>query len=941
MDPSPEATVGHIPVAEESIRMSASEGQQAEEPAEEAEELSRAESSVEAFRGAEKWVYHFGGGATEGSGSSKDLLGGKGANLAEMAILGLPVPPGFTITTDVCAHFVEHGRTYPLGLAAQVGEALAKMGEVMQSKFGSVDKPLLVSVRSGARVTMPGMMDTVLNLGLNDAIVESLSRLHGERFALDCYRRFIHMYAVVVLGIEASVFKDLSEVIMKQRPAVNKLEVSLEALREMKASFKRAVAEHGSSLPEDPIEQLWAAIGAVFGSWMNPRAKTWRRRHGIPASWGTAVNVQAMVYGNMGEDCATGVAFTRDPSTGAKEVFGEFLINAQGTDVLAGTHAPHALTLSEREAQGTELPSLQEAMPDAFSELLGARQRLESHFGEMQDIEFTVERSKLYVLQTRTGKRTVQAALKVAADMVKEGLISEDEAVGRIKPLGLGALLQPTLDPSAYRRVIARGLPVSPGAASGKVALATSEVVAFSQRGEAAILVREEIGPQDIDALCAAHAVVTSRGGMASNAAVVARSMGLPCVAGVRAMRVDLNKGLLAVNEVAVRSGEVVTVDGSTGEVVLGEVAKMLPSVLGDFATILGWADTSRRMRVSASADTAEDAATGLRLGAEEVGLVKTTQLFLTPDRLQATQEMVLAETGAQRQAALNKLLPAQRSDLAALFRVAAGKHIRICLLDAPLHELLEQAEERVHEAARAVGLPFETLRERAKKWLESSPTKALRGCRLFITRPEICEMQARAILEAASKAAETGDKPRLEIMVPMVATAKELEAVKKVIHRTAQCVMDEHGGQVSYSIGAVISLPCAALQAGALAAEVESLALDSEGLTQRALGLSMTDADAFARSLQAEGVLDQDPFLTLDQKGVGELIQIAAERSRRKRPQVVLGLCGMHGSDPESIAFCERVGLDYISCSPLRVPSARLAAAQAHLRERKRQRLT
>ena len=882
-----------------------------------------------------KWVYRFGDGAAEGRADMKNLLGGKGAGLAEMSNLGLPVPPGFTITTEVCTYFYAHEKSYPTDLRDQVADGLAALERSLGARFGDANNPLLVSVRSGARVSMPGMMDTVLNLGLNDQAVVGLARKSGdERFAYDSYRRFIQMYGQVVLGVDHHHFEELIENHKLETGANLDTDLSAEDWRTVVSGFKDVVSqEYGHPFPQDPEEQLWGAIGAVFGSWMNPRAVTYRRLHDIPADWGTAVNVQAMVFGNMGPDCATGVAFTRDPSTGANAFYGEFLVNAQGEDVVAGIRTPQHLTIAGKEANNSALPAMEEVMPEVLGELHKVRRILEDHYRDMQDIEFTVQRGKLWMLQTRTGKRTAQAALKIAVSLVEEGVIDREEAIRRIEPGSLDQLLHPMLDPSAKTTVLARGLPASPGAASGKVVFSADEAELFAARGEAVILVRIETSPEDIHGMHAARGVLTTRGGMTSHAAVVARGMGRPCVAGAGDLRIDYEARTMAARATLVKAGEIITIDGSTGEVMVGEVPTIQPELSGDFATLMGWADAIRRLKVRANAETPIDARAARRFGAEGIGLSRTEHMFFEADRIGAMRQVIMAEDEAGRRAGLAELLPIQREDFAEIFRIMKGLPVTIRLLDPPLHEFLPKTEAEFAEMARLTGREVAAIRHRALALHETNPMLGHRGCRLGITYPEIYEMQAAAIFEAAvAVVKETGEAVEPEIMVPLIATKKEFDILRAMIDRVGKEVMAREGTVVPYLVGTMIELPRAALLAGEIAETAEFFSFGTNDLTQTVFGLSRDDAASFVGAYQRLGIFEHDPFVTLDVTGVGELVRIAAERGRATRPGLKLGICGEHGGDPASIAFCHEVGLDYVSCSPYRVPIARLAAAQAAL---------
>jgi pyruvate, orthophosphate dikinase len=900
-----------------------------------------------------KWVYSFGDGAAEGRADMKNLLGGKGAGLAEMSNLGLPVPPGFTITTEVCTYYYGNGKSYPRDLAAQVEAALGTLETAIGARFGDGDNPLLVSVRSGARASMPGMMDTVLNLGLNDATAEGLARRSGDaRFAYDSYRRFIQMYGQVVLGVEHHHFEELLDDHKLETGATLDTELGAEDWRSIVVGYKEVVERAiGKPFPQDPGEQLWGAIGAVFGSWMNQRANTYRRLHGIPADWGTAVNVQAMVFGNMGEDCATGVAFTRNPSTGANEFYGEYLVNAQGEDVVAGIRTPQHLTVSGKKVNNSTLPAMEEVMPAVFADLVTVRERLEKHYRDMQDIEFTVQQGKLWMLQTRTGKRTAPAALKIAVEMVEDGVIDRNEAVRRIEPASLDQLLHPMLDPKAKKSVLARGLPASPGAASGAIVFSADEAEKRAGKGEDVILVRIETSPEDIHGMHAARGIITTRGGMTSHAAVVARGMGRPCVggaseilfvacgggrpcvAGAGDIRVDYKAGTLAARDIVAKAGDIVTLNGSTGEIMLGAVPTIQPELSGDFATLMGWADALRTMKVRANAETPLDARTARKFGAEGIGLSRTEHMFFDAGRITAVREMIMADDTAGRRAALAKLLPMQRDDFIALFTIMSGLPVTIRLLDPPLHEFLPKSDEEFAELGKVTGKDLGTIRHRAAVLHEANPMLGHRGCRLGISYPEIYEMQARAIFEAATAVQKkTGETVCPEIMVPLIATKKEFDILKEMIDGVGAEIAKASGIAIDYMVGTMIELPRAALLAGEIAKTAEFFSYGTNDLTQTTYGLSRDDAASFISTYQKQGIFAHDPFISLDVEGVGELVRIASERGRRTRKDLKLGICGEHGGDPASIQFCQEVGLDYVSCSPYRVPIARLAAAQSAL---------
>ncbi len=879
-----------------------------------------------------QWVYSFGGGHNEGRADMKNLLGGKGANLAEMASIGLPVPPGFTITTEVCTAYYKNNHAYPSELKAQVKAALACVEQAVGLRFGDATKPLLVSVRSGARVSMPGMMDTVLNLGLNDATVEGLTAAANDpRFAWDSYRRFIQMYGSVVLGVDHHKFEEIIEQTKLDTGAIEDTQLSADDWKNVVAGYRDMVAdETGKPFPQDPEEQLWGAIGAVFGSWMNPRAITYRRLHDIPAEWGTAVNVQAMVFGNMGEDCATGVCFTRDPSTGENAFYGEYLVNAQGEDVVAGIRTPQPM--SKAYAKDGELP-LETTMPEAYAELMRVRAALEKHYRDMQDIEFTIQQKTLYMLQTRNGKRTAAASLRIAVEMANEGLIDQKEAVRRVNPSALDQLLHPTLDPNAPRKLLAKGLPASPGAASGAVVFNADEAESRAGKGEAVILVRVETSPEDIHGMHAARGILTTRGGMTSHAAVVARGMGRPCVAGAGGIVVDYNAQTLSSGGQVVRGGDTITLDGSTGEVFLGSVSMVEPAMSGDFATLMQWADDNRRMGIRANAETPLDAETAKKFGAEGIGLCRTEHMFFDPERIGAVRQMIMANNEAGRRTALARLLPFQRDDFHKLFRIMAGMPVTIRLLDPPLHEFLPHADAELAELASVLGTDVETMRRRAVELAEANPMLGHRGCRLGISFPEIYEMQARAIFEGAiAVAKESGTAPVPEVMIPLIGTRKELEITRAQVDAVAKKVFEETGTTIEYTVGTMIELPRAVLIADQIAEIADFFSFGTNDLTQTVFGLSRDDAGKFLPSYVELGILTKDPFVSIDVEGVGAMVRMATEKGRATKPKLKLGICGEHGGDPASVAFCEQVGLDYVSCSPYRVPIARLAAAQAAL---------
>jgi pyruvate,orthophosphate dikinase len=885
--------------------------------------------------GSRRWVFAFGGGSADGDAGMKNLLGGKGANLAEMSALGLPVPPGFTITTEVCTRYYADGGAYPEDLVEQVAAGLAAIESAVGKGFGDAGNPLLVSVRSGARASMPGMMDTVLNLGLNDVTVEGLAELAGDRrFAFDCYRRFIQMYSNVVLGLDHHRFEEILDDRKDMLGVTIDTALGADDWQALVADYKAVVQRDlGIAFPQSPHDQLWGAIGAVFASWNNDRAKFYRRMHDIPDGWGTAVNVQSMVFGNMGDTSATGVAFTRDPSNGDGRLYGEFLINAQGEDVVAGIRTPQPLTRAAREAMGDKAPSMEEAMPQVFAQFQAAVGKLERHYRDMQDIEFTVERGRLYILQTRNGKRTAKAALKIAVDLASEGVISREEAIGRVDPASLDQLMHPTIDVDAPRDVIAIGLPASPGAATGKIVFTADAAERQWAAGEKVILVREETSPEDIRGMDAARGVVTARGGMTSHAAVVARGMGRPCVSGAGELQIDVKANELRARGRVFRAGDVITIDGARGEILAGSVAMVEPELSGDFATLMTWADGVRRLRVRANAETVTDAALARQFGAEGIGLVRTEHMFFDEARIAAVREMILADDEKGRRAALAKIHPMQKGDFVALLNIMDGYPVTFRLLDPPLHEFLPHTEADVADVARATGLDAAKLLRRARELRETNPMLGHRGCRLGIAFPEIYEMQVRAIIEAACEVAASGKaSPCPEIMQPLVATGEEMDFLRELTDRVAAEVMTEQGRVIDYRVGAMIELPRAALRAADLARGAEFFSFGTNDLTQTTFGISRDDSSRFLNAYLDKGVLAKDPFITIDVDGVGALIAMATERGRGARADIKLGICGEHGGDPASIAFCEQVGLNYVSCSAYRVPIARLAAAQAAL---------
>ena len=884
---------------------------------------------------AQKLVYYFGNGQAEGRADMKNLLGGKGANLAEMTSIGLPVPPGFTLSTEVCTEFYKNDRNYPASLVAEVATHLSQVEALMGRTFGDPSNPLLVSVRSGARASMPGMMDTILNLGLNDITVQGIIAQSGdERFAYDAYRRFVQMYSDVVMGMDKHSLEHLLEQKKEEQGVHLDTDLSAGDLKDLVAAFKAIINEElGTPFPEDPQDQLWGAIGAVFGSWMNQRAITYRRLNNIPAEWGTAVNVQSMVYGNMGDDCATGVAFTRDPSTGENYFYGEYLVNAQGEDVVAGIRTPQPIN----RAKATTLPPMEEVMPECYRQLDSIRSILEKHYKDMQDIEFTIEKGKLFMLQTRNGKRTAPAAIKIAVDMVAEGLIDEKTAVKRVAPEQLDQLLHPSLDPKAIKNIIAKGLPASPGAVSGTVVFTADEAESEAKTGRKVILVRVETSPEDILGMHAAQGILTARGGMTSHAAVVARGMGKCCVAGCGDIKVDYaNSCFTTKYGVVVKKGDMITLEGSLGEVMLGAVPTVTAQLTGDFNTLMGWVDGIRRLKVRTNADTPHDAKVARQFGAEGIGLCRTEHMFFDAERIAAVREMILSEDVEGRELALAKILPMQKGDFIGLFREMKGLPVTIRLLDPPLHEFLPQEEKDIVELCKTMKVPVSVLRHKIETLHEFNPMLGHRGCRLGITYPEIYNMQVTAIMEAACELVKNEDFSIVpEIMIPLIATAKELSVLKQNAVAICDATIARYGVKVEYLIGTMIELPRAALTADEIAVEAEFFSFGTNDLTQTTFGLSRDDAGKFLPFYVDNNILPEDPFVSLDQNGVGKLVKMACELGRATRPDIKLGICGEHGGDPSSVIFCHKIGLDYVSCSPYRVPIARLAAAHAVLDEK------
>ena len=867
---------------------------------------------------AQKYVYLF----SEGDATMRNLLGGKGANLAEMTKLGFPVPQGFTVSTEACTRYYEDGKTIAPEIEAEIYAALAKTEEIVGKKFGDVDNPFLVSVRSGARASMPGMMDTILNLGLNDEVVEGLAKLtNNPRFAYDSYRRFIQMFSDVVMELSKKRFEEIIDDMKEERGITLDTEFTTEDLKEMVVKFKEFYkAEKGEDFPQDPKTQMLESVKAVFRSWDNPRANVYRRMNDIPYSWGTAVNVQAMVFGNMGDTSGTGVAFTRDPATGEKKLFGEYLINAQGEDVVAGVRTPKPIA------------KLEEDMPDVYAQFVDIANKLEKHYKDMQDMEYTIENGKLYMLQTRNGKRTAAAAIKIAVDLVSEGMISKEEAIMKVDPKQLDSLLHPTFVASALKNaeVFTKGLAASPGAACGKVYFTAEDCVAAAENGEKTVLVRLETSPEDIEGMEAAEGVLTARGGMTSHAAVVARGMGTCCVAGCGDIKVDYDNACFSVGDTVVKQGDYISIDGSTGNVYLGQIETESAKMAGDFGTFMGWVDEIRTMQVRTNADTPRDAKQAKEFGAEGIGLCRTEHMFFAEDRIPAIREMIVSKTAEQRKTALAKILPMQRGDFEAIFRAMDGLPVTIRLLDPPLHEFVPHTDEDIKALADEMGLTFEELKATVDGLEEFNPMLGHRGCRLAVTFPEIAEMQARAIMEAAVACNKDGMNVVPEIMVPLVGEVKELKYVKKFIVDTAEKVLEENNMKFDYKIGTMIEIPRAALTADEIAKEAEFFSFGTNDLTQMTFGFSRDDAGKFLNDYYEKKIFESDPFAKLDQVGVGKLVKMGAELGRATRPDIKLGICGEHGGDPSTVEFCYNVGLNYVSCSPFRVPIARLAAAQA-----------
>lgn len=885
-----------------------------------------------------KWVYSFSAEGSDGNQTMKNLLGGKGANLAEMCSIGLPVPPGFTVTTEACLDYEKTGRKINDEVRRQSQEALKKIEKQTDKRFGDNKNPLLFSVRSGARTSMPGMMDTVLNLGMNDDSVEGLAaQTNNPRFAWDSYRRFIQMYSNVVMGFNTSLLEATLEDMKEARGVSEDTDLTAEDLRELVSVYKNIIMEEsGKSFPQDPYEQLWLSIAAVFSSWGNPRAVKYRELNEIPHEWGTAVNVQTMVFGNMGEDCATGVCFTRDPSTGNAKFFGEYLINAQGEDVVAGIRTPGPINENSRNDSNREVPTLDKVMEKAYNQLVEVYQKLEKHYKDMQDIEFTIERNNLYILQTRNGKRTAAAAVKIAVDLVNEGVVTSEEVLLRIKPDELNQLLHPRLDPKADKKIIAQGLPASPGAGAGTIVFSSDKAHALKESGEQVILVRQETSPEDIAGMAAAEGILTARGGMTSHAAVVARGMGKPCVAGCTALGIDGQAQTLTVDGKVYQEGEFLTIDGGTGEVMEGKVPTIEAQISEDFATFMSWADEYRQLGVRTNADNPEDCAQALNFGAEGIGLCRTEHMFFEPERVLAVREMIFANKLEERQKALAKLKPYQKEDFKAIFKAMTGRPVNIRLLDPPLHEFLPHTESEKKELAESLDMSVKEITTKGDQLHEFNPMLGHRGCRLGVTYPEIYEMQVEAIVEAAVECAKEGLDVRPEIMIPLISLEGELSFLRERTQKVIDRIFSEYKTQIKVKIGTMIELPRAAITAAQIAPHADFFSFGTNDLTQTTFGLSRDDAGKFLPDYVGTGLLPNDPFVSIDQSGVGFLVDHACQEARKVNEKMSLGICGEHGGDPKSVEFCHKVGLGYVSCSPFRVPIARLAAAQAAIREKR-----
>ena len=885
----------------------------------------------------QKLVYYFGDKQTEGKAEMRDLLGGKGANLAEMCNLGLPVPHGFTISTEVCTYYFNNNKSLPEKLKLEIKKNIKKIENFTKMKFGSNSNPLLLSVRSGSRASMPGMMDTILNLGLNNEAVNGLAQsTKNERFAFDSYRRFIQMYSDVVLEIDNSLFEDALEDIKIENGYTEDTELTPQNLKDLTETYKKIVLnELNRPFPQDPSEQLWGAISAVFSSWMNNRAITYRKLNNLPSSWGTAVNIQSMVFGNMGEDCATGVAFTRNPNNGENIFYGEYLINAQGEDVVAGIRTPYPLS-KDTEDDFTADKSLEVKMPKIYDELLECRSVLEKHYGDMQDIEFTVQDNKLFLLQTRNGKRTAEAAIKIAVDMVHEGKINTNDALIRVEPESLNQLLHPTLDNNAKSDFLIRGMPASPGAVSGKIVLESDDAVKLSAAGESVILVRLETSPEDIAGMHAASGILTSRGGMTSHAAVVARGMGRACITGANELRIDFENKIIFFGEKKIKSGTEITIDGSSGNVYLGQVPTVYPEMSESFVTLMKWADKLRRLKVRTNAETPNDAKTAIKFGAEGIGLCRTEHMFFDENRINVMRQMILAEDSNERENALDKLLPMQRKDFEDLFLIMKGLPVTIRLLDPPLHEFLPNNEKDMISLSSTTGISLEKIKEQSLKLHEANPMLGHRGCRLAVSYPEICEMQSKAIFEAAVNVQKKiNQKVNVEIMIPLASTSKEIDVCKEIIDKVASTITIKMKEKIDYLVGTMIELPRAALCADQLASSADFFSFGTNDLTQTTFGISRDDIGNFLNKYLEDGIFQNDPFISIDKEAVGSLLKIGIKKGKETNKFLKLGVCGEHGGDPNSIDFFEEIGLDYISASPFRIPIARLAAAQSIIKKK------
>ena len=893
--------------------------------------------NIGVYRIVEKLVYYFGDRQTEGKAEMRDLLGGKGANLAEMCNLGLPVPHGFTISTEVCTYYYNNNKSLPEKLKLEIKKNIKKIENFTKMKFGSNSNPLLLSVRSGSRASMPGMMDTILNLGLNNEAVNGLAQsTKNERFAFDSYRRFIQMYSDVVLEIDNSLFEDALEDIKIENGYSEDTELTPQNLKDLTETYKKIVLnELNRPFPQDPSEQLWGAISAVFSSWMNNRAITYRKLNNLPSSWGTAVNIQSMVFGNMGEDCATGVAFTRNPNNGENIFYGEYLINAQGEDVVAGIRTPYPLS-KDTEDDFTADKSLEVKMPKIYDELLECRSVLEKHYGDMQDIEFTVQDNKLFLLQTRNGKRTAEAAIKIAVDMVHEGKINTNDALTRVEPESLNQLLHPTLDNNAKSDFLIRGMPASPGAVSGKIVLESDDAVKLSAAGESVILVRLETSPEDIAGMHAASGILTSRGGMTSHAAVVARGMGRACITGANELRIDFENKIIFFGEKKLQSGTEITIDGSSGNVYLGQVPTVYPEMSESFVTLMKWADKLRRLKVRTNAETPNDAKTAIKFGAEGIGLCRTEHMFFDENRINVMRQMILAEDSNERENALDKLLPMQRKDFEDLFLIMKGLPVTIRLLDPPLHEFLPNNEKDMISLSTTTGISLEKIKEQSLKLHEANPMLGHRGCRLAVSYPEICEMQSKAIFEAAVNIQKKiNQKVNVEIMIPLASTSKEIDVCKEIIDKVASTITIKMKEKIDYLVGTMIELPRAALCADQLASSADFFSFGTNDLTQTTFGISRDDIGNFLNKYLEDGIFQNDPFISIDKEAVGSLLKIGIKKGKETNKFLKLGVCGEHGGDPNSIDFFEEIGLDYISASPFRIPIARLAAAQSIIKKK------